>query len=165
MNNKNDTSGLVTHIPGIALAWGWAGVIPFTALAGLTALAEPHIQAFALQILVPYSAIILTFMGGVHWGIIISRIQNGMYLYTTGIMPSLAAVLAILVPLDFAIAVLGVGFLALLLCDLWLVRTAVLPKWYGKLRIQLTLAVIVCLAVAGFTAPPEPGFDNYIIGQ
>ncbi len=136
-----------THIPMGALAWGWAGVIPFVALTAAIILASLSWKLIATTILVPYGAIILTFMGGVHWGVVMNRSQTGALLYSSGIMPSLFAVGSILVPSLFAIPLLIAGFIVLLIYDLWLVRTAILPKWYGQLRIQLTAAVVACLLI------------------
>ena len=143
-----------TTVPSQALLWGWAGVLPFAMAAGAIGFAGTDVAQVAAQILVPYGAIILTFMGGAHWGIATRQSADYAWLYTTGILPSLVAVVAISLPLLPAIAVLAVGLVALLLGDLVLVRRDLLPAWYGRLRTQLTVAVLVCLAVAGFTARP-----------
>ncbi len=60
-------------IPRPALLLGWAGVIPFAALsAALLAGLEP-IGDIALRGLPAYAAVILGFMGGVQWGLEMSR--------------------------------------------------------------------------------------------
>ena len=137
------------ELPGAAMLWGWAGVIPFAFLAGASVLAEPGWAALALGKLAIYGAIILTFMGGVHWGLAIAGSRPGLQLFTTGIIPSLIAVCSILVPVKPAIAILIAGFLLLLANDLWLVRQSFFPHWYGRLRTQLTSSVIILLALAG----------------
>ena len=149
-----DSSGQgKSTIPLPALIWGWGGVLPFAGICLALSFAEPSIAAFAQEVLVPYGAIILTFMGGVHWGLQMVRESSDRSLYTTGIAPSLFAVLAILFPVLPAIIVLGVGFIGLLIFDLWLMREGRVPRWYGRLRIQLTSAVLACLIVAGLVIP------------
>ena len=143
-----------TTVPSQALLWGWAGVLPFAMAAGAIGFADAEVAQVAAQILVPYGAIILTFMGGAHWGIATRHAVDHAWLYTTGILPSLVAVVAISLPLQPAIATLAAGLVALLVGDLVLVGCRLLPAWYGRMRTQLTIAVLVCLAVAGSTAQP-----------
>jgi len=135
------------RLPVAAFVWGWAGVIPFVALACAIVLADEQWKHYASNTLVSYSAVILTFMGGVHWGVVMVRTQTSTLLYFTGIVPSLFAVGSILLPSIFALPLLITGFITLLICDLWLVHAKILPKWYGHLRVQLTSAVVICLLV------------------
>ena len=139
-------------IPEMAIFWGWAGVVPFALLTGTAISLPADVVGKALQMLVAYGAIILTFMGGVHWGIAMKDGEGRAWLYTTGILPSLVAVLAIALPSKPAIVTLAIGFAGLLVYDIQLVRHGHAPKWYARLRLQLTLAVIACLTVAGLTA-------------
>lgn len=149
-NSANQDNGT---IPTPALLWGWVGVIPFASICFVFGLAEPSLAAFAQKALAPYGAIVLTFMGGVHWGLQMIREAPENLLYTTGIGPSLFAVVAILLPVQLALIILSMGFVGLLLFDLWLMRVGCVPRWYGQLRIQLTSAVLICLAVAGVMMP------------
>ncbi|MEM7750197.1 MAG: DUF3429 domain-containing protein [Pseudomonadota bacterium] len=131
------------------LAWGWAGVLPFAALCVALLFADASLMGMAQQVLVPYAAVILTFMGGVHWGLEMRGAGRGSLLYHSGIFPSLVAVAALLLPVHLALLALGVGFAGLLAFDLWLAREEIIPQWYSRLRIQLTSAVLTCLIIAG----------------
>lgn len=138
--------------PHATLAWGWAGVVPFAALSLAIAFADDTMAARIDQILISYGAIILTFIGGVHWGMEMSRQGRGWLLYTSGICPSLVAVVAILLPFHFALMALAIGFGGLLAFDLWLGHQQLVPQWYSQLRIKLTSAVLACLLVAGLAS-------------
>ncbi len=67
----------MTHIPSPAFWLGWAGVLPFAALSALTLMdsrATTGIEQGAiLQALIAYGMIILSFMGGVQWGLEMTR--------------------------------------------------------------------------------------------
>jgi hypothetical protein len=138
--------------PAITLLWGWAGVAPFLMLAAVLLYGAPEMAGWAMQILVAYGAIILTFMGGVHWGIAFGQPQRNALFYSTGIAPSLVAVTALLVPADIALWLLSGGLVGLLAYDMRLVRRGFAPRWYGRLRLQLTAAVVACLLVVGILA-------------
>src|SRR5436305_1221239 len=69
-----ETGASVTHVvmnrplPPIAMLLGIAGLIPFV-VCGLGALAAPRPDAErSLWALIAYGAVILAFLGGVHWG-------------------------------------------------------------------------------------------------
>lgn len=141
------------RIPFIAMLLGWAGVLPFAALSAFIAFAgNDPFQPWALSKLVAYGAIILTFMGGVHWGLIMNRETSDNWKYVVGIAPSLVAVVAVVVEGVPAIVLLAAGFLALLIYDMQIVRQKYAPQWYSALRLQLTAAVGICLTVAAVTA-------------
>ncbi|MEN2494910.1 MAG: hypothetical protein TECD_00820 [Hyphomicrobiaceae bacterium hypho_1] len=137
-----------TSVPFAALTWGWAGIIPFVASSYASVFADEIWKQYSLQIITQYGAIILTFMGGVHWGILLNKLKTSSWLYSTGIMPSLFAVVTILLPPLYAIPVLVIGLITVLICDLCFVNLKIMPIWYGRLRIQLTLVAVVCLLVA-----------------
>ena len=138
--------------PHLTLAWGWAGVVPFILLSWASVQSDLGLAGFATTTLVPYGAIILTFMGGIHWGLAMDRGEHAGKLFNTGILPSLLAVAAIVLPYRSALFVLVLGFIGLLVLDRRLVRESIVPAWYGRLRLQLTAAVVTCLGVAGLAA-------------
>ena len=101
--------------PQITLLCGWAGLIPFAVLAGAAVVSGPQYAAVATDMLVYYGAMIHTFLGGVHWGIAINRAEPNPRLFVSGVLPSLVAALAIVLPAPIAILILSVGFMGLLL--------------------------------------------------
>lgn len=64
------------------------------------------------------------------------------------VLPALLAWVALLMPSRPGPVLLGIEFSALLAYDLWTVRQGYAPRWYARLRRQLTSAVVVLLIVA-----------------
>lgn len=145
----------VSRIPRPALFLGLAGLVPFIAIPALVALSaseglpiwlRPHT---AVPALVLYAAVILSFMGGVQWGIAVRSIDEDdastWRRYTVSVMPALVAWFAVFLQTRSAIILLATGFVALLVYDLWTVAHGEAPKWYERLRLMLTTVVVVSL--------------------
>ena len=140
--------------PRPALLLGWAGVIPFALLTAVLVLGmelgpvDPH---WALR---GYGAAILSFLGGAQWGVLLARTQEAdlLWRYGVSVLPALLGFLCLLTPHTFGHVGLAVGLLALLAYDLSTVRRGLAPGWYGPLRLQLTAAVVVPLAIAALSS-------------
>ena len=127
---------------------GYAGLIPFVIFSAGSWTALPYISD-STQILIAYAAIILSFMGAIHWGIAISNAdKHRSKSLVVSIVPALVAWLALLLPEIFALAILFVGFILLITYDLAVAKSQVLPDWYISMRIRLTLIVTLCLITA-----------------
>ena len=137
----------MTRAPRAATILGWCGVSPFVALAGATALqmGDPAQVSGALRL---YGAIILSFMGGVHWGIATKRSEDRASPYVVSVLPALWAFAMAFPPAPMGLAGMAVGFAALVAYDLRCVRQGDLPQWYGRLRLWLTTLVCLCLVSA-----------------
>lgn len=137
-------------IPAPALLLGWFGVVPFAALTA-AALLLPHAALQAVQTLVLYGAIILSFMGGAQWGLAMhSGAEEALATrLAVSVLPALAAFALALEPARVALIGLAAVFLLLLIYDFSTVRGGLAPLWYARLRLQLTLAVVLCLLLAG----------------
>jgi hypothetical protein len=135
------------RIPGVALLLGWAGVIPFAALAAVVILASPAYAGAGLTALIGYGAVILSFMGGVLWGLEMSQ-GRSQVAYVVSIAPALLAVVAMGLQAKTGIFLLLCGFAALLIYDLKTSSSSGAPSWYPVLRLQLTAAVIALLSIA-----------------
>jgi hypothetical protein len=95
----------------IALWLGYAGLIPFVAGAALAWLLQPEWRSFTTAALSAYAAVIVSFLGGIHWGI---GFRDGMSrLFLWGVVPSLVAAAALMLPPRHGLVILG---LMLLLC-------------------------------------------------
>ncbi len=142
-------------IPGPALLLGWAGVLPFAALTAAVALRTP-LPLDPGRLLLGYGAAILSFMAGAQWGLTV-RAQDGSDQgwrgYAVSVLPALLAWAALAMPARIGFATLAAGFAALLAYDLWTVRRGTAPAWYGRLRVQLTAAVVLLLGAAALLAP------------
>lgn len=147
----------MSAIPKTAFWLGWAGVIPFAGLAALVLFDAAPVagldRARALTALLAYGMIILSFMGGVQWGLEMARgSQHGRAAgglgYAASVVPALIAFAAFFASPAAALLILAVGFALLLAYDLRRIRDGIGPAWYARLRVQLSTAVVVSLAAA-----------------
>ncbi len=148
------------RLPPAAVILGLLGLIPFIGL-GIAALSvpnEPQAQRYLLA-LVAYGAVVLAFLGGIHWGFVLHpALPEGMgpdsrrdaTRLGLGVLPSLIGWAAV-VPAAFAVpevglAVLIAGYLATVLGEHQLRRRgALLPSGYMALRWGLSVVVLVVL--------------------
>ena len=141
-------------MPLAAAVLGGAGLIPFVMLTG-AALSGLILSApLALFALASYGTIILSFMGGVHWGVATARSEvAGQHArFLVSVLPALAAWACLLLPDPLRLHGLAAGFLGLLAYDLASVRTGVLPRWWARLRSVLTAIVVPNLLLAALFA-------------
>ncbi|KAL2649362.1 hypothetical protein R1flu_017490 [Riccia fluitans] len=140
------------NVPVPALGLGLAGAIPFVALtpgiASILPLPE-SLYAVHMEAQAAYGAVILTFLGGLHWGFamvdnggtsksVFSRFSVRTLRYVWSVTPSLIAWQALLLPLAPKYAVLITSFGLVLGVDALFTRMGLLPPWYMPLRILLT---------------------------
>ena len=110
----------------------------------------------ALRGLLTYGAVILSFLGGIHWGAAmtrsISQTDHRIDASRLGIsvVPSLVGWASLLLDARYGLALLAVGFAANLLLDIRSTRQGLVPPWYRGLRQPLTMVVVVALIVAEF---------------
>ena len=145
-------SDLDNKVP-LSAAWlGGTGALPFVALAGAAPFLAGALRQFAAHALLAYGAIILSFLGGIHWGLAIAPL-GGADRKTMGprlllsVVPSLAAWTALLMPQKPGLAVLALAIAAMLWVDLRTTRLGEAPAWYPRLRIPLSCAVIASLVL------------------
>lgn len=136
-----------TKVPPAALSLGFSGALPFIAgaLAALPILAD--YRGFGLRLLLEYGAIILSFMGGVHWGVAMLRNDPDKTQLYVSVLPALLALPAALIGGVAGLLLLAAGFLSLLVYDEGESRARRLPAWYPKLRRPLTAIVILSLLI------------------
>ncbi|MDX1570326.1 MAG: DUF3429 domain-containing protein [Xanthomonadales bacterium] len=131
---------------------GYGGVIPFLGLALNYWLGGPLFPGFALQAFLVYSAVILSFLGGIRWGAAVNLGKTRTRELALSVLPSLFAAGTLLLPSPlWSVWALLAGFLLVGLGDV-LVPGPSVPRWMIRLRIRLTIAVVVChlLMLAAF---------------
>lgn len=137
-----------TTIPPMALILGLAGLLPF--LAGGIGVWLPVLGdwRFGLPILVSgYAALIAAFLGGVRWGAAMQSSETDFlprYLLLA-IMPSLLALVTLVLPQRHALLLLLSMFVAQGVLDMLAVKRGHLVGWYAPLRVLLTGGVTLCL--------------------
>ena len=126
---------------------GYAGLIPFVVFSIGVWVPLPYVED-AAQILVAYAAVILSFMGAVHWGVAMSSAgSDRSKYYIASVVPALIAWLALLMPASYAMLVLLTAFIVLLAFDSAVTKPQGLPVWYIPLRLRLTIIVALCLII------------------
>lgn len=142
------TSSSNTSPPSVA--WlGYGGLIPFVALA-LALVFEPTYTTTYTRALLGYGAVILSFVGALHWGFAMSHPQlqgapnHALYLWS--VVPSLLGWVALLMVPKAGATLLIAGLLAHYRQDLRLARVISLPGWYLPLRLRLSVVACLCLA-------------------
>lgn len=142
---------------GLIYVLGYAGLIPFTGLALLLWVVEPNLQAWVAMALSSYAALIVSFLGGVHWGLgwlgglrgpnAAPHTQRNHFLW--GITLSLLAWPGVLMPPFAGLAWLGFVLVLSYLADRTLYARAGLQRWL-TLRFRLsTVAALSCFIGAG----------------
>lgn len=147
-------NAVTSSIPRPAAWLGFGGLIPF---AGLTAglLLDPAHAARWTFALIAYGAVILSFVGALHWGFAtLWQSHSTGYrgrLMTWSVVPALGAWIALVVPPQAGLGLLCALFVAHHLSDLYLARNREVPAWYLRLRTPLTLGAVASLATAAFS--------------
>ena len=134
-----------------AAAWlGFAGAVPFAALALLSFLTGwPRL--LALSALAAYAVAVLSFTGGVQWGLAMDRDHSPARLGAS-VVPALVAWAGFLLGGRPGLWLLAAAFAGLLAYDLHTVRAGAAPSWYPRLRWPLTVIVVACLLIASINA-------------
>ena len=137
-------------LPIIAVLLGLAGLIPFLGCGLLALGAEGERGMMALA---AYGAVILAFLGGVHWGFALQDPTGTAERkrLSLGVVPSLtgwvALLLAVAVRPDFGVALLLAGFIAIIVVEVRAHRAGLMPRGYLNLRYGLSAVVILVLAI------------------
>lgn len=159
------------RIPQAAAALGYAGAIPFIVASIISWFPDPGTTYKAITVLVGLSIVMLSFMGGVRWGIATS-LEGGPTFpqLLIAIMPAIISWAALLLGTDLAglgedaaavqLSLMIVAFVLLLVSDMQITKAGQAPDWYPGLRIPLTvlveLALIAGLVKIVFYMPPIP---------
>jgi len=140
----------------LTVAWlGYGGLLPFLALAPASLLDHHHGAQWS-DALYAYGAIILSFIGALHWGLAMTlpelteRQRSAWFVWS--VVPALIAWPAVLFSPLLAAPLLVVGFIAHYLQDCRLARQATLPGWYLPLRLRLSSVAVVCLVAGVFAS-------------
>lgn len=139
------------HRPAFLL--GYAGLVPaFTAL-GIAAFAPPEWRELAFRAGALYAGLILSFLGGAWWGLATrAGPERAWPLYILAVIPSLVALVLLLLLTPERLILLG-GLIALTLpVDRLLLKMGLAPANWMKLRIPLTVGLSVATAGLGAVA-------------
>lgn len=148
MTDNQDTA------PPLAMLMGFGGLIPFFLCAGAAHSGVAPWSGIALVICGIYGAVILSFIGAVHWGLAMRGDRSHLW-FAWSVVPALYAWQPV-VFLDtrFALLALVPGFLISWSVDRHAAAAGFLPTWYMGLRHMLTLGASLALAAASLAPAP-----------
>ena len=141
----------MTRLPLLATLLGLAGLLPFLA-SGFASVT--HRAAWGMPALIGYGAVVLAFLGAVHWGLALAPQQQGAAKsqelerarLLLGVVPALVGWAALLVPARWAALILLIaGFIGTLVVEAAGHRRLVVPPGYMWLRWILSVAVVAIL--------------------
>lgn len=133
-----------------ALAWmlGLAGLIPFLAGAAFQWFSPPGWRMLAGSALLTYGAVIVSFLGGIHWGLAMRSSSAPGPRLIWGVVPSLLGWLGVLLDSPWGQAVLVISLLACFAVDRVSYRELGLQAWL-PLRALLTTVASLSVAIGG----------------
>lgn len=133
-------------IPPTALILGGLGLLPFVVLALSQWFAWPFIPSQrGLASGMIYGAVILSFLGGIRWGVALRPSPRQSFDLSASVISSLIGWVALLLSPVVGLGLLISGFLLQALWDILSVEQGYLPNWYGKLRMLLTCGAVLAL--------------------
>ena len=141
-----------TPIPKAPLWLGTGGLVPLVVIASATWALPPAYTPTLLFYLTSYSAVIVSFVGAVHWGV--SLVHSGMseqdqsVFMTWSVVPALVGWVSLLLPVKTGLLLLIATFVIQYAADRQLAQRFRMPAWYLRLRTGLTTVAVLCLAFA-----------------
>ena len=132
------------RVETMGMRLGYLGLIPFV-VGAVTALLSQELVSLAFQTFILYSLAILSFMGGVHWGLALITGTRQSTRLLISVVPVVAAwICLIALPAPLTLAVLGGGFIAQWFIDRPILAELPIPSWYLEMRPRLAYVVAGC---------------------
>jgi hypothetical protein len=148
---KNDGIGMPT-----AAKWlGGLGLLPFICLSVAGTFLDGALRERAVFALAAYGATILSFLGGIHWGLSIGGTGSAnndcamLRRLAVSVTPPLAAWVALLLSISASLLVLAAAIAVMLWVDIRAARAGDAPDWYPRLRWPLSCVAVAALLLAG----------------
>lgn len=131
---------------------GYAGLIPFGLLALLMWIVTPEVHPFVAIALAGYGAIVVAFVGGIHWGIGLRHNAPSRKLHMVwGMAACMSAWIAVIMPAYSGLPLLGLLLIGSYLVDRKTWPEAGLREWM-TMRFHMTVvSSLACFLAAGAT--------------
>jgi Protein of unknown function (DUF3429) len=144
------TAPQVHELPLSARRLGHAGLLPFAFGAALVWLVRDDAHDFATHAMSAYAAVIVSFLGGIHWGLAFRHAEPPLPLLAWGVLPALVAWVAVLMPPSAGLVVQGAMLVACYAVDRRIYAAEGVARWL-TLRFRLSAVAALCcfLAAAG----------------
>jgi len=139
-----------TPPPAWALRLGYAGLIPFVAGAALVWLVRADAYPYVTLGLAAYGGTIVSFLGGIHWGVAFREDRPDPRIFVWGVVPTVVAWLGVMMPPSAGLVVLGVMLVVCYLVDRRLYELHGLERWLTmRFRLSAVAALSCFIAAAG----------------
>jgi hypothetical protein len=150
---SESTAAVPARLPRVVPWSGYAGVAPFVlALLGVWLAPEPNWRQLAQQAALAWGAMILSFIGALHWAFAVAgRLPATPAVIGVAVLPSVVGATAVLVggQRGLALLIVGVGLFGIYEHRRW---SDLLSAEYLALRRRLTLAVCASLTLTLFAS-------------
>ena len=130
-----------------ATGLGYLALLPFVVGAGAVWMADSAIRPVALQAMSAYAAVVISFIGAIHWGIAFTQPTPARSLFVWGVMPSIVAFGALMVTPPIGLAIHAAMLAACFAVDRTVYRRERVARWL-PLRLRLTTVAILCCLFA-----------------
>lgn len=131
----------------VALRLGYAGLIPFVLGTLLTWLVRDEAHVYVVRGLTNYAAVIVSFLGAIHWGLAFRQSIPSPSPYVWGVVPSLVAWVASMMQPDAGLVVHGVMLIVCYLVDRRFYPAMGAGAWL-TLRFRLSAVAALCCFLA-----------------
>ena len=130
----------------IALKLGYGGLLPFVLGAALIWIVRADVHAYVAESLSAYAAVILSFLGGIHWGLAMllqtqwqaEKKAAPTSMFVWGVLPSLVAWVAVIMPAYAGLVIQGLTLVVCYLVDRKVYPRCGVSAWL-TLRFRLTV--------------------------
>lgn len=151
-------------MPAITKFLGFSGALPFWVFSPVIAqhlpldlLMDPGMLANPGLLQVGYGATILSFLGGVHWGLAMTNVGGELGFkmaeqrFLWSVLPCLMAWPTVAMPVPHAAGLQATLLAAVYFVDRSWAKRGLLPPWYMKMRLPLTVLAASGLAMTAST--------------
>lgn len=137
----------------VAMRLAYAGLLPFvlgTLLVWLIGDRNLEAHAFVCLALSAYAALVISFLGGIHWGLAFRQKVPSPVPFVWGVVPSLAAWVAVVMPAYAGLVLHGVMLVLCYLVDRRLYPAQGAAAWLTlRFRLSAVAALSCFVAAAG----------------
>jgi len=144
---------VLASAPRPALVLGLGGLIPFLILTALAIWLPQYGYAYWLATLAQYGAVILSFVGALHWAFAVQDHERGARAwarYGWSVVPAVIGWMSLQLPVWTSLRVQAAMLVVALGADRLLSPLSTLPRWITPLRYLLSVVASACLAVASY---------------
>lgn len=132
-----------------------AGAVPFVGLSMAVSLRWFADNHMVIELLLTYSAVILSFLGGIHWGVAVGQYAEhkklaSLMIAESVVLPLIAWAVIFHADVHMQFLILTSVFTCVWGVDSFLHNRSLIPTWFFELRCIITPIVVVSLYVAYF---------------